>query len=394
MASTQEPEAKKLRSSEPDLKVIIGSASAHDGKSDEADKQKAVVTKWYHSQTLATKSKYVDALLAVPMKESESRIITFPDISPEEWDLMMQFVDNPVAARIMTAQDVTKVARMYDKYEFADGLSLCNLVLKEYFHTVKDTCPRPTAFLIRRDDGPTKKIVLPDIDFIVDAVVLAHEANLAEAFESGITFVWKVVASKHIPIGRTMFSEKHMKKLAPLLDLTRERPAYGGVYPDPLQDRRSLYNEDLKSPDFPAKFVSESACFAAKSALSSFVASIEVSGSFTDVDGKFIQEFDAFIPSDQRTVSWNGAHYDIIIKLSSGEEGWVIGLQTPSPWDEDPGERAYDAAIAKVAWKAPYSGNLPLPPSTGWVPVDSQARGNIQIEYHGRRNTNSSNFGF
>ena len=91
MSSEGEPESKKLRSSEPDLKVIIGSDEAEkaaegadaDGKASANDdgaekKQPAVVTKWYHSPSLASKSKYVDALLAAPMKESESRTITFP----------------------------------------------------------------------------------------------------------------------------------------------------------------------------------------------------------------------------------------------------------------------------------------------------------------------------
>lgn len=87
MATEGEPDPKRIRSSEPDLKVVIGSednAGAGDGKGqngdgDDAEEQLAsMVTKWYHSQTLATKSKYIDALLAAPMKESERRTITFP----------------------------------------------------------------------------------------------------------------------------------------------------------------------------------------------------------------------------------------------------------------------------------------------------------------------------
>ena len=126
MASEGEPESKKIRSSEPDLKVIIGSDEAEkeeagaDGE-DDAEQKPRVVTKWYISQTLATKSMYIDALLAAPMKESESRTITFPDISPDTWDLMIRFVDDPVAARRMKPEDVVRVAKFYDKYEFSGG---------------------------------------------------------------------------------------------------------------------------------------------------------------------------------------------------------------------------------------------------------------------------------
>ena len=180
MASEGESDPKKIRCSEPDLKVIIGSeaekAGGEGGEKDDA-KHKGVVTKWYHTPSLAAKSKYVDALLAAPMKESESRIITFPDISPDTWDLMMKFVDDPLAIRSMKPEDVVQVAKFYDKYEFSGGTSLCDIILTGYFKSVKeDAFTRNTK-------------VAPDVDFIVASVVLAHEANLGESFDEGMNFI-------------------------------------------------------------------------------------------------------------------------------------------------------------------------------------------------------------
>ena len=83
-----ERERKRLRSStaEPDLKVVVGAGDD-------------TVTKWYYSQTLASKSKYIDTVLSTPMSESQTKTISFPDIQPNIWDKMMLFLDSPLAVR-------------------------------------------------------------------------------------------------------------------------------------------------------------------------------------------------------------------------------------------------------------------------------------------------------
>ena len=141
-----------LRSSEPDLKVILGS----DGEE----------IKWYHAPTLAHKSKYIDTMLSTPMKEAETSTITFPDISPELWDQAMEFLDSPVAARRMKISDVLKVAKFYDKYEFIEGTKLCDDVLLDYFRFI--------------DRSATQT----DVDLFIQSVVVAYESNLMESIES------------------------------------------------------------------------------------------------------------------------------------------------------------------------------------------------------------------
>ena len=81
-----EREAKKLRSSEPDLKVILGSSDGDDAES----------IQWHYSQELSSKSKYIDAMLSTPMKEADELTISFPDITPDTWQKMMNFLDSLV----------------------------------------------------------------------------------------------------------------------------------------------------------------------------------------------------------------------------------------------------------------------------------------------------------
>mmetsp|Transcript_14939 Transcript_14939/g.35647 ORF Transcript_14939/g.35647 Transcript_14939/m.35647 type:complete len:377 (+) Transcript_14939:127-1257(+) len=366
MASEGEPESKKIRSSEPDLKVIIGSDEAEkeeagaDGE-DDAEQKPRVVTKWYHSPSLAAKSKYVDALLAAPMKESESRTITFPDISPDTWDLMMKFVDDPLAIRSMKPEDVVQVAKLYDKYEFSGGRSLCDTILVEYFKSVfKET------FVTR-----TNKVV-PDVDFIVASVVLAHEANLNDAFGEGMGFIWKMLVWTLAPVGRTAFSQEHMKLLAPLLEETDK-----GLFERGLKNH---YN--LKSDTFPKEFVNNCSNWLEHDTLNRFISHIRLSGSTCKADGDYVgrlQECE-FRARDGRNVRWNSVLMRPLITCRTTEEGWVVILETIPPLDEE-GDPDYDSIVETVIFKAPHSGNMTLPPSNGWVSAHPDARGELKITY-------------
>ena len=151
IAATDERDGKRLRSSEPDLKVILGSGEEE-------------TVQWYHSQTLASKSKYIDTMLAVPMREREDRVISFPDIKPNVWAKMMKFLDDPIASREMNAKDATEVVVFYDKYEFVDGRRLCLHIIVDYMSD-KSIRNMEKTFSI-------------DIDLIVDLVIAAHTATL------------------------------------------------------------------------------------------------------------------------------------------------------------------------------------------------------------------------
>mmetsp|Transcript_21872 Transcript_21872/g.62733 ORF Transcript_21872/g.62733 Transcript_21872/m.62733 type:complete len:372 (+) Transcript_21872:140-1255(+) len=361
MSSEAETESKRIRSSEPDLKVIIGSASdvggERCGEKNDAE-HNGVVTKWYHSQTLATKSKYIDALLAAPMKESESRTITFPDIAPETWELMVKFIDDPIACRSMKAEDVVKVAKFYDKYDFGGGRNLCDLILFDYFKSV------------RKDESV---MVVPDVDFIVASVVLADEANLGKAFEEGMKFIWEIMNCMYVPVGRTMFSEEHMKKLAPLLEKTTD-----AIYM--CEKRLKCRYGDLKSDTFPIAFVKNCSNWLTHHIMCNFISRIKVSGSYCAVDGDYEGRPPEFCANALRKVRWDGVLNNVSIELRTKEEGWAIILKTIPPLDEE-GEPDHDSIVETIAWKAPHSGNMPLPPSKGWISAHPRARGELKLAY-------------
>ena len=373
MATEGEPDPKRIRSSDPDLKVVIGS-EAIEGKektggedNEGAEEQQArVVTKWYQSQTLATKSKYIDALLAAPMKERKSRTITFPDITPQIWELMMKFIDDPIASRTMKAEDVAKVAEYYDKYEFTIGTKLCDLILEEYFQA-----------LIARFDAKERSIpdpVAPDVDFIVNSFVIANHANLPEAVDAGMVFILRLLRTREVPVGRTMFSQDHMKRLAPFLN---EMSAFAFDGWDLADIRGGQY--DLKSDQFPEKFVRNCSDYFTHLTMSNFISTVELSGSLCNADGHFKKSADFFfIPKDRRTIEWDGAVQNFYIRRRSKEEGWAIIFE-----NADHGMNPEDSLIVEtVAYRVPYSGNLSLPPSKGWVSAHPLAKGDLKLTYH------------
>mmetsp|Transcript_9922 Transcript_9922/g.23496 ORF Transcript_9922/g.23496 Transcript_9922/m.23496 type:complete len:379 (-) Transcript_9922:63-1199(-) len=369
MATEGEPEPKRIRSSEPDLKVVIGSeddnSGAGDGErkiggNDGAEKQPAsMVTKWYHSQALATKSKYIDTLLAAPMKESESRTITFPDITPATWELMMKFIDNPLASRTMKAKDVVKVATYYDKYEFTGWTELCDHVLEEYF---------------------TLSALTPNIDFIVDAVVVAKDANLHKSFVAGMPLIRDLLSSTDVPLGRTAFTVEHMRKLAPLMNETTD-DARSRLVLGPVGE-----HYDLQSSGFPEKFVGDCSEFFAYQTFITFISSIELSGhnpynSSThyhfnperDADNRYVEYsfFQVESISSSRPVKFrfDGEIQNMFIRRRSKEEGWTIILKKAS------------TDVETVVYRVPHSGNLPLPPSNGWVSVHPLTEGRLCLRY-------------
>lgn len=99
MSNSNDDTEKRLRSSEPDLQIILGNGDQL----------------MCRSLLLTNKSHYIDTMLSTPMREQETRTITFPDISPEIWKKMNHFLDDPLASRDIGIRDVLDVALLYDK---------------------------------------------------------------------------------------------------------------------------------------------------------------------------------------------------------------------------------------------------------------------------------------
>lgn len=192
MSDSEERAPKRLRSIEPDLKIILGSGDD-------------VSTQWHHAASLALKSKYIDTMLSNPMREQETRTITFPDVSRDIWDRMNMFLDDPLAARDMKIRDVKDLALLYDKYEFNLGCKLCEQIMVDYFRAL----PSPYACV--------DKSLKLDLDLVIDLTTIAHEANLSAAFQRGIDYLLWKLDHPNLTLGRGMFIEEHLKKILPLL---------------------------------------------------------------------------------------------------------------------------------------------------------------------------------
>jgi len=356
-----EREAKKLRSSEPDLKVVLGSGDAES-------------IQWHHSQTLASKSKYIDAMLSTPMKEKDEYIISFPDIDPETWQKMMKYIENLVAARQMNARDALDVALFYDKYEFVEGGKLCDQVIVDYFKSI----------------NILEKNFTLDLDLIIDLVNVAHKANFDAATKEGINYIYKKLNSVGTPYGRMMFTEEHLIKLAPILQYSRDNWERMGLING--ETSRLINDLDQVSENFPKQFVSDCKSWEEYDLLKRCISHIELSGSKCKADGNFEKDmncWDVYSDLDERTYTWGGETVTFRIQYWEDDsfEGWAIVRRTPpiliaeDGESDDDGELDYDSIVETRCWIAPYSKNRKRPPLRGWVSSDPMARGNPTIKY-------------
>ena len=178
-SAEQEAQKRKrssLRSIEADLKVIVGQKDAVEGGEDNENGESTYEVFWEYSQTLAAQSGYVDTFLATSLhtnNDSESQKdhneIVFEDITPSQWKLMMRFINNPLAFEAMEVEEAMTVAPLFDKYEFPNGIKLCDEVLfrKVKFETMWDVYKQE------------------HIDEWVQVLFLACTVNLKKTFHKG-----------------------------------------------------------------------------------------------------------------------------------------------------------------------------------------------------------------
>jgi hypothetical protein len=357
-----------------DLKVVLGTGE------DES-------IQWHHSQALASKSRYIDAMLSAPMKEREEQTITFPDINLATWEKLMHFLDSPVAARHMSAKDARDLALLYDKYEFLEGRKLCDEIMVDYFKNI----------------GMKEKKFKLDLDFVIDLVNVSHQASLDAAFSEGIKYIWRKLTSDIVPYGRMMFEEKHLVSLVPLLKYSIDNKKNLGLRHDWLiSEERLIASPEmgLDHTDFPKQFISECQNLEQQHLLDSCIWHIELSSSHCNADGSFYREdgsWDVYQPDDEeegRTSEWDGIEVKFeICYWREDFEGWAVVRYWIPEFDED-GEPDYNSMVRKLCWIAPYSKNRKLPPLQGWIPSDPAARGYPSLKYHLRESIDINNAGY
>eukprot|EP00956_Cyclotella_meneghiniana_P012754 scaffold18149_cov48-Cyclotella_meneghiniana.AAC.6 len=325
----EEPPAKKLRFSEPDLQIVLGT-------------DEDVSTIKVHSLLLANKSRYIDTMLSTPMREQETRTVSFPDISPGIWEKMNKFLDDPLAIRKMKIEDVLDVAQFYDKYEFTQGTKLCEDIMLDYLS--------PESL------EEMENALTLNLNLVIDLTLIAHESNMSSVFQSCIVYLLRRLIIQPFPYRgkgsspytNIMFTEEQLKKIIAILGqsgydnhLTRK---FIIVLNESDQVNRSL-QDVLNDPGVAKDFVHSRRQKVSDYFIMRCISRIEVSGTGRNADGGFK-------------------------KTTDKEIGWAI-LRDEVDGEED----------LKTCWWAPCSENLPVPPLAGWVPYDELATGHPTIKY-------------
>mmetsp|Transcript_33955 Transcript_33955/g.50384 ORF Transcript_33955/g.50384 Transcript_33955/m.50384 type:complete len:340 (-) Transcript_33955:19-1038(-) len=178
----------------PDLEVLIG------------PKQRIYR---YHALFLASYSMYVDTILSSPMTSAAAaatnsdderplRRIVFEDIEEDTWEIMISYLEPSSRFDPVKLADLERILPFYDKYQFVDGISLCdsaisyNLQTKHYTPLDGYETFRPERF--------------------VPIAVLAYHLNLPLSKKHAIAWASEVLKTM------TPNSEDTITKLLPLVE--------------------------------------------------------------------------------------------------------------------------------------------------------------------------------
>lgn len=311
----EEPPSKKLRSSEPDLRVTLKYGQPSSEK-----------TYDMYAQVFARQSKFVDTMLSVEMKEKQTRTIVLHDVSSDVFENALLFLDDPSAVLSMTAQNAMKIVEFYDKYEFVAGLELCDLVLKKYV------------------DKENARARPEDLDFLVDVIVAADKFQLKETKDSGHSYLFtRFLVSQPNHYGAEMFSVEHIRRLQPLL--------MSGEFILPI----TVSKEEIASTLFPKYFCEKVSHAFTRKVLKAVV----VCGSSTSANGKYVRKDGRRFEGEARPTSWDGRLAQCYLDRTSLADGdWGVVCKYL------PGRNEI------LLYKCPNSQNLECPPAGPWITVD------------------------
>ena len=187
--------------------------------------------------------------------------ISFPDISPSQWERMINFVTDPVAAMDMTTEDAMELVILYDKYDFHTGLQLCDKILSSIFY--KD-----------EEEFKSQMHDLELLDRCVQVIVLSHEKNLTKTLEHGLKWL-RDLFNDYIP-ECVILTVEHIRKLVPVIAHHKDDPDISNVYIS-MMGRLSNYGLDILSPMFPEFFVQSIQLYVAQYTTFKFVNQIVIS---------------------------------------------------------------------------------------------------------------------
>jgi len=317
-----------LRCDEANVKVIVGDEQQQEEEEtdddDEGNKKgdgsinnketttTTTTTKkqvfWHYSHILACHSRYVDALLSAPLAaastsalaastinkdttkksrkskdannnnnnaddfndEDDTNItiteISFPDISPSNWERMYNFITDPVASRKMSVEDAMELVGMYDKYDFHTGIKLCDEILSSVF------IQGETREEFQNRTMKNMKL----FDRCVQVVVLSHEKNLTQTLSEGMLWMTKIFWSRCDP-ECVILTADHLRKLVPVIACHDDRDKDWFSVQEAIGLRLSNLSIDILNPMFPEFFVSQIQLIVARNTTLKLVNQIKVS---------------------------------------------------------------------------------------------------------------------
>ncbi|CAB9520486.1 expressed unknown protein [Seminavis robusta] len=326
--SDDEPATKRLRCTDPDLKIVLEYSTREESVWVEMKKE-------YHmySHVLAGLSNFIDTSLSVDMKEKKRKEIVFKDVTPEIFEMALKYQQDLGAVRFMEAKDAAKLIKFYDKYEFTGGIKLCDDVLSDYF----------------QNNIQNLDLQKPpeDLDLLVRAAALAYRFDLTNSKDAGIQYLKTRMHFTISPFGLSMFSEDHIKRLQPMF--------VEGVFRQVHCALDALSAKEVAPLSFPKYFIS----LASDVTCGQTCRFVELSGTGTYADGTYSLTFDGNFKR-QRKDDWDGEPCDFFIErgIITGENWGIVAWNRDEP--------------AKVIWKCPHTATLELPPEGPWFPVSEE----------------------
>jgi hypothetical protein len=394
-----EQNRKRLRSATSDLKVIVGTDSG---------KQEVF---WHFSQTLATQSGYVDALLSTPLptaddaspSQKDYKQIVFSDVTPDQWERMMKFISNPSVLKSMKLEDAFELAELYDRYDFPSGIRICDDLL------YKEALTKATVFSSEED--------YHQVELCVRAIALSEKINLKKTFHRGREWLQKLLMNLNensfmisdylSPDVGFPLTTDHIRQLVPTIvrDFKLEHISYyfqyevGGTYygdkfgeEDGLEehfdgggeevsfglkeeiiqilgsninDRWDFRNSaaSIAMPLFPQLFIMAVEKCWARNATEKAIQHVRVGLSDTAAPDPHSAVGMTGIYS-----TWKYGHY------SMKNAPFSLGIRHRlNQWEL--------TEHHKAIYVCPNSGFSPLPPKTGWVGVADNKKADLKIEY-------------
>jgi hypothetical protein len=320
---------------------------------------------WHYSQVLASQSRYVDALLSAPLAAAATRKInnegkaanlteiTFPDISPSQWERMIKFLADPVATRNMSKEDAIELIIPYDKYDFTQGIRLCDEVLSSMFYK----------------DSEVFKEHMNDLDLLdrcVDVVVLSHEKNLKKTMENAKYCLYDILFDGYDP-ELVILTVDHVRKLVPVIASYNDDRSNTIHYihynlQSTIEQRLGKKDIDILSPMFPNFFVAQIQLIAARNTALKLVNEISIINCGAYVSGDYDAGKNSGFEFDETCTYYKRIDPAALryVWLKKNEVGdWTIS------------EDLRDGDVVQL-FICKGSRCATLPPKTGWERIDGE----------------------